>query len=54
MKLILACTLLAAIGYAQYPPPCPPLCPKGGNGREAKTKTVKQQKPKPAQVQQSK
>jgi hypothetical protein len=54
MKLILAFTVLAAIGYAQLPPPCPPLCPKGGNGRDAKTKTVKQQKPKLVQTSQSK
>lgn len=44
MKLILAFTALAAIGYAQYPPPCPPICPKGGN-KQTTQKAPKAQKP---------
>jgi hypothetical protein len=47
MKLILSSVILAAIGFAQIPPPCPPLCPPPElNGRKVTNKKpAKNQKP---------
>ena len=50
MKLVLSSVVLAAIGFAQLAPPCPPLCPppEKGGGRQAKKKSAKEQKPQTA------
>lgn len=44
MKVTLLTLVLAAIGFAQYPPPfCPPMCPKPPLEKAG-------QQPKPAKV----